>query len=774
MAKKNSTFFFMCLSVIVMGFLILYPNYVVKADTTSNVGVTYDAQVQNIGWQDPVYDGSIAGTQGQNLRLETLKISLTNALPGMYLTYQAHVQYKGWMNPVEDSQIAGTVGQSLRVEAIKIQLHNAPNYHIQYQAHVQNVGWQDWVQDGQQAGTTGKGLKIEALRIKIVKDSSAQTTYNSVYQTHVQNIGWQDWNETNDIAGTVGKGLGIEAIKLNIQNLQQGMSIKYQAHVQSIGWQDWVQNGQIAGTTGKNLHIEAFRAVLVGMSGYHIQYQAQVQNIGWMPWTQDGGDGGTTGRNLQLEAIRIQIVKDQPTTAAPQNVITQPTVSTSFLNNQSATLTGYAVNQYGNKEIDVYIDDAFAGKASTGLDSLQVSNSAYLNGTKSGYSFPIPLRFLGEGTHNIQIQAIGNDQTLNNQSISFNVHVLQPMICVDTPTEGTFIKNVTNQLPVVGWSLNAFGVSKVQIFVDNQYKGDSAIGGSRPDVNNVYPNYINGSNSGFNYNLDISSLTNGAHTLTVKSTGNDGMVTSSSQRIYKFYSDNQFTTNYNISESQLVDAQMALTVNGGAPVSDNNGNWVASDRQTVEYYVDPMNFMDSYGIYQFLSLSYIQGISADDLNKILQGRGVLSGKGAVFLAAGQNSNVNPIYLVSHAILETGSGTSTLATGVTVNGTKVYNMFGIHAFDSDPIKYGSQYAYDSNWTSVDAAIYGGAKWISTYWINSSQYKQNTLYKMRWNPASPGDHEYASDVRWAYNQVYFIKKLTDMCDNPSLQFDIPQFK
>ncbi|GAB7208045.1 hypothetical protein OS21_45440 [Dickeya oryzae] len=62
--------------------------------------------------------------------------------------------------------------------------------------------------------------------------------------------------------------------------------------------------------------------------------------------------------------------------------------------------------------------------------------------------------------------------------------------------------------------------------------------------------------------------------------------------------------------------------------------------------------------------------------------------------------------------------------------KIYNMFGIKVFPKNPDP-GINLAYDENWFSVDAAIDGGAKWISSHYINRNT-GQNTLYNMRWNP------------------------------------------
>ncbi len=46
-------------------------------------------------------------------------------------------------------------------------------------------------------------------------------------------------------------------------------------------------------------------------------------------------------------------------------------------------------------------------------------------------------------------------------------------------------------------------------------------------------------------------------------------------------------------------------------------------------------------------------------------------------------------------------------------------------------------------------------------------------MRWNPANPTVHQYATDVRWVYNQIGNIKKVIDGLRGATLNFDIPIF-
>ncbi|ECD6517482.1 mannosyl-glycoprotein endo-beta-N-acetylglucosamidase, partial [Salmonella enterica subsp. enterica] len=130
-------------------------------------------------------------------------------------------------------------------------------------------------------------------------------------------------------------------------------------------------------------------------------------------------------------------------------------------------------------------------------------------------------------------------------------------------------------------------------------------------------------------------------------------------------------------------------------------------------------------------------------------KGILAGKASAFVTAANAYGINEIYLISHALLETGNGTSTLANGVKVNGKTVYNMYGIGAYDGSAISSGAQYAYNAGWFTPEAAIIGGAKFIAQGYVNAGQ---DTLYKMRWNPDAAektgnATHQYASDIGWA---------------------------
>ncbi|WP_082881497.1 SH3 domain-containing protein, partial [Lederbergia galactosidilytica] len=206
--------------------------------------------------------------------------------------------------------------------------------------------------------------------------------------------------------------------------------------------------------------------------------------------------------------------------------------------------------------------------------------------------------------------------------------------------------------------------------------------------------------------------------------------------------------------------------------------WVNASPEDVKYYVDPNNFAeDPIKALQFVNLATSTKVQEKEVNdQILSGKGILSGKASAFIQAGESLGVNEMYLISHALLETGNGRSTLANGVKVNGKTVYNMYGIGAFDGDAVAKGAQFAYNAGWFTPEQAIIGGAKYISNGYIHANQ---NTLYKMRWNPdgadkTGTATHQYATDIGWADKQIYQLHNLYSLVNSYNLVFDIPVFK
>ena len=153
--------------------------------SNTNPNVSYSAHVQGSGWQASVLNGASAGTTGKGLRLEAIKINLSNKNYSGGIKYSAHVQETGWQGWVSDGQIAGTIGKSERLEAIKIQLTGemAKHYDVYYRVHAQNIGWMGWAKNGAAAGTEGYSYRLEAIQIVLVdKGASAPGSTNDAFR----------------------------------------------------------------------------------------------------------------------------------------------------------------------------------------------------------------------------------------------------------------------------------------------------------------------------------------------------------------------------------------------------------------------------------------------------------------------------------------------------------------------------------------------------------------------------------------------------------------
>ena len=269
--------------------------------------ICYTTHIQDIGWQNQVKDGEMAGTEGQAKRLEAIKITLKD-LSGVKIKYQTHIQDIGWQDWKYDGTLAGTEGQSKRLEAIRIELEESDKYSIMYRVHIQDIGWQDWRYDGEKAGTEGQSKRLEAIQIKIVEK---QTSISANYSVHVQDIGWQNWKTEEKIAGTEGQSKRLEAIKIELLTNIKNLKLKYRVHIQDIGWQDWKDSEEMAGTEGQSKRLEAIQIKLENTQDHSIEYRVHVQDIGWQDWVKDGEISGTEGQSKRLEAIQIRIISKE-------------------------------------------------------------------------------------------------------------------------------------------------------------------------------------------------------------------------------------------------------------------------------------------------------------------------------------------------------------------------------------------------------------------------------------------------------------------------------
>ena len=193
--------------------------------------IYYCVHAQNVGWLGWAKNGEQAGTAGYAYRLEAIRIKLVpkgekppknvgstdKAMEARLVGYQTHVQDIGTQDYVYDGAMAGTSGQAKRMESIRIKLPStmASEGKIEYKSHIENIGWEkSWKKTGELSGTTGKSLRLEAIQIKLSGDIAEK--YDVYYRVHAENFGWLGWAKNGEKSGTEGYAYRLEALQIKL------------------------------------------------------------------------------------------------------------------------------------------------------------------------------------------------------------------------------------------------------------------------------------------------------------------------------------------------------------------------------------------------------------------------------------------------------------------------------------------------------------------------------------------------------------------------------
>ncbi len=196
-------------------------------EMSEHYDIYYRVHAQNFGWLGWAKNGEAAGTAGYSYRLESIQIKLVaknssapgnteNAFPHRGVSYTTYVQNYGWQENIYDGGMAGTEGKSLRLEGIRIFLPNQEySGNIRYRTHIQNLGWEnDWKENGQLSGLPGQSLRLEAVQIKLTGEIADH--YDVYYRVHAQDLGWMGWTKNGESAGTEGHSYRVEAIQIQL------------------------------------------------------------------------------------------------------------------------------------------------------------------------------------------------------------------------------------------------------------------------------------------------------------------------------------------------------------------------------------------------------------------------------------------------------------------------------------------------------------------------------------------------------------------------------
>ena len=188
--------------------------------------------------------------------------------------------------------------------------------------------------------------------------------------------------------------------------------------------------------------------------------------------------------------------------------------------NETYNLSGWFLDESGVSKIEVLVDGKVVGQASYGDSRADVKKvyPDYNNGN-AGFHYALDTKKLSNGKHTITVKETGKNgwtSTLPGKA----VNVSNAKGVLDTPLVNEKTKGQYN---VKGWYLDPSGVSKIEILVDGKVIGKAFYGDSRLDVKKAYPAY-NNANAGYHYVLDTTKFGDGLHSITVRETGRNGIV----------------------------------------------------------------------------------------------------------------------------------------------------------------------------------------------------------------------------------------------------------
>ncbi len=233
--------------------------------------------------------------------------------------------------------------------------------------------------------------------------------------------------------------------------------------------------------------------------------------------------------------------------------------------------------------------------------------------------------------------------------------------------------------------------------------------------------------------------------------------------------------------------------------------WVAANKSTVAYFLDPRNFLNSRDVFQFFMQTYIPSLqNLTGLKKMVSGTFLAnsfpeSGYATyadVIMEAAKQSGVSPYIIASMILTEQGtngqgnsiSGNVTVDT-VTIKG--YYNFFNVGASPGrgpykDSVLNGLYWAkggssnstsYLRPWNTRTKAIIGGAIWYFDEYVNPNTSGGYTLYYKKFDvkKAPYYDFQYMTNIRGAYTEGSKLKAAytAEELQN-ALEFRIPVYK
>lgn len=165
--------------------------------------VDYTSHVQDDGWLSYVNNGQ-SGVPGKALHIEALKMVLKNADYSGDIQYEVNVNTKGWNGAKTNNDVAGTIGQNLPVQALKMQLTGemANHYDIYYRVYAKDIGWLGWAKNNENAGGVGFNTPLYSYEVKLIAKGDPTPAVKANWPSYITTNFDARIDNVNNAAGT--------------------------------------------------------------------------------------------------------------------------------------------------------------------------------------------------------------------------------------------------------------------------------------------------------------------------------------------------------------------------------------------------------------------------------------------------------------------------------------------------------------------------------------------------------------------------------------------
>lgn len=195
-----------------------------------------------------------------------------------------------------------------------------------------------------------------------------------------------------------------------------------------------------------------------------------------------------------------------------------------------------------------------------------------------------------------------------------------------------------------------------------------------------------------------------------------------------------------VQNSAYGDAWKRLEASGDS--SYDAAGFVLASRAAVAYTLDPRNFLNDQGIFQFRVIdANVDSDTESAVNEVAYNTPMYNASysnetyASIIKNVGVEKNIAPTFIISRTRQETACD---IIRNGSINGQNskypgYYNFFNIGAVDGNgAVQAGINLAYSMGWNTPKLAIAGGMDWLNKNYV---KYGQNTVYFQKFDVANP---------------------------------------